>query len=409
MEPEQYWRAFTSSGPNVSYGRPYPEACAKHVTETFRAHRVYIIASGSLARNTDHVRQLQTALGDKVVGVRKGMKPHTLWSEILEVTAEARAVQADLLITLGAGSLTDGAKIVVTALANNATIFSDLNNLHSGADWSRPRPDLHPPTVRIISIPTSLSGGEYSSLGGGTHDSTKQKHGFGPPTLGPSLVILDPDLTTTTPEKVWLASGFRAVDHCIETLCSLSPLKSAASDECAAQGLRLLVPGLLRTKAAPRDLVARLKCQRGVIEAMKCIFFFGVPMGASHGIGHQLGPLGVGHGETSCILLPAVCRFNLPVNAAQQEVVCGILWADADVREFFERAGLERKGALGTLLETVVRGLGLPGTLREVGVGGEEELEVVAENALGDRWVGTNPRPLTRREEVREILEMVRG
>jgi alcohol dehydrogenase class IV len=40
------------------------------------------------------------------------MKPHTLWSEILEIVAEARSSKADLLLTLGAGSLTDAAKIV---------------------------------------------------------------------------------------------------------------------------------------------------------------------------------------------------------------------------------------------------------------------------------------------------------
>lgn len=40
------------------------------------------------------------------------MQPHTLWSEILQVAEEAKKSNADLLITLGAGSLTDGAKII---------------------------------------------------------------------------------------------------------------------------------------------------------------------------------------------------------------------------------------------------------------------------------------------------------
>lgn len=40
------------------------------------------------------------------------MKPHTLWSEILEIAAKANEVKANLLVTLGAGSLTDGAKII---------------------------------------------------------------------------------------------------------------------------------------------------------------------------------------------------------------------------------------------------------------------------------------------------------
>ena len=77
---------------------------------------MYIISSASLAMNTEALVSLQLALGSKVVGTRVGMKPHTLWSEILQIVKQARDVQADLLVTLGAGSLTDGAKIVALVI-----------------------------------------------------------------------------------------------------------------------------------------------------------------------------------------------------------------------------------------------------------------------------------------------------
>jgi alcohol dehydrogenase YqhD (iron-dependent ADH family) len=110
--------AETSSlvSPYMSYGLPYAEACAKHATETFKCSRVYIIASGTLSRETDRLENLITALKEKgveVVGVKKGMRPHTPWSQIIEIADEARAGNADCIVTLGAGSLTDGAKIVV--------------------------------------------------------------------------------------------------------------------------------------------------------------------------------------------------------------------------------------------------------------------------------------------------------
>lgn len=98
--------------PKISYGLPFPEACRRHVEATFHASRVYIICSGSLARQTDALRDLQCALGDKVAGTRVGMKPHTLWSDVLDIVHDARDVKADLLVTLGGGSLTDGAKII---------------------------------------------------------------------------------------------------------------------------------------------------------------------------------------------------------------------------------------------------------------------------------------------------------
>lgn len=110
--------------PLLSYGIAFPTAAAHHVTETFNASRVYVICSGSLARNTDALKRLIAALGaEKVVGRRIGMQSHTLWSEVLEIMEEARSVQADLLLTLGAGKLTDGAKIVALVSAFYFKIF----------------------------------------------------------------------------------------------------------------------------------------------------------------------------------------------------------------------------------------------------------------------------------------------
>lgn len=114
------------SGPHVSYNLPFDKAATKHVVETFAADRVYILASGSLCRNTKFVQQLQDALGRRVAGVRKGMTPHTLWSEVLEVVEECRRVKADLLVTIGGGSLTDAAKLVA--------LVCDAWTLHSLTD-----------------------------------------------------------------------------------------------------------------------------------------------------------------------------------------------------------------------------------------------------------------------------------
>lgn len=114
---EVYKAAYESGYPHISYGLPFTIACKKHVAATFQASRVFLIVSRSLAKNTEHVKNLQHALGAKVVGTRVGMRPHTLWSEVLEVTREAKELEADLLITLGAGSLTDGAKIIALVCA----------------------------------------------------------------------------------------------------------------------------------------------------------------------------------------------------------------------------------------------------------------------------------------------------
>lgn len=100
--------------PDLSSGLRFYEACARHIKDTFHASKVYIVASKSLSSNTDNLDKLISAIGqDQVVGVRRGITPHTPWSEVLQITNECREAGADCVVTLGAGSITDGCKLVV--------------------------------------------------------------------------------------------------------------------------------------------------------------------------------------------------------------------------------------------------------------------------------------------------------
>lgn len=175
----------------------------------------------------------------------------------------------------------------VQALANNVQTPSDLLPLTNTPDRD---PNIKHPTIPIISIPTSLSAAEYSNFAGGTDDSTdphaRRKHAFQYPMQGPQLIILDPQLTTTTPDSIWLSTGMRAVDHCVETLCAVRG-PTNTDDMMAKHALGLLVPSLVRCKRDKGDIDARLQCQLGSVDAMAACSN-GVELGGSHGIGHQV-------------------------------------------------------------------------------------------------------------------------
>ncbi|OTB07947.1 hypothetical protein M426DRAFT_317449 [Hypoxylon sp. CI-4A] len=402
--PETFQPAFPSSErPLISYGIPFTKSLSKHADDFFHASSVYVICSKSLANNTSYLDDLIDALGDKLAGVRTGLQPHSLWSEVVQIVAAARETRADLIVTLGAGSLTDAAKVASFALANGVMLQEDLNGLTPTNTQNRD--DIETSKVPVVCIPTSLSGGEYSAFAGATNDSTGQKVTFSKGLLSPALVILDPELATTTPEKIWLSTGVKAVDHCVETLCSLQ--SNDAADKFARSGLAQLIPGLIRSKQNPKDLEARLKCQLGARDAMGAASL-GVSMGASHGIGHQLGPAGVGHGETSCILNPAVCKYNYKrgANVERQDAIIQLLWADSKAQEIFAQKNLKKETSdLGDLMDAIIRTLELPRSLKEFGIG-EDKLDSIAEHSLKDRAVQTNPAPLDK-ENVLEILRMV--
>lgn len=405
---EIYRPAFDKNGAaKISYGLRFPAACEKHIRETFNCSRVFVIGSATLLATSDALVRLKQALGDKIVGVQAGIKPHTPLDDCLEIIRSCRALSVDCLITLGAGSITDGAKLIRFALANDVETMEDFDTLWGGRRTHNPskRQNIKESTMPLICIPTSLSGGEYQAIAGATEPTTHRKKGFEPAAM-PNMVILDPELCTTTPMHVWLSTGVRSIDHCVETVCALKCDTFAA--EQALIGLKRLVVGLLETRKDANALGARFDCQMGVIDAM-CARSTGVPLGASHGIGHQLGPFGVGHGETSCIMLSAVCKYNAAkgANIEQQESVAKILRVEPRIAKALEARGLSTtEASLGDILATVVEELEMPRTLKDVGIG-RDKLELLAQHSLDDPWLAANPFPITTVEQVLEILETV--
>ena len=374
----------------VVFGRPAAEAIPEIVTR-LGSDRVFMMVSGTLNRNTDEIQKVSAALGNRFAGIFDSMPPHTPRSAVIAATEQARRVTADLIVTFGGGSITDGAKAVQLCLANDITTPDAIDSLRTvtGPDGKPVPPAIKPPTVRQVSVPTTLSGGEFSGLSGVTDERTKVKELLRHPTVVPQAVVLDPQATVHTPEWLWLSTGIRAVDHCVEGICSGEA--NAYGDAQALKGLALLAQGLPRVKADPSDLQARLDCQMGTWLSMGPLAS-GVPMGASHGIGYVLGAVfDIPHGHTSCIMLPAVMRWNKTANAARQDLISIAMGRPGD--------------DAAVVLDEFIGGLDMPRSLGAVNVG-PEHFDRIAEQAMGTPWIPRNPRPIPTPAEVREILEI---
>ncbi len=374
----------------VVFGIPFVEAIEREA-ESLGVERLYVLASGSLARETDCLEALKARMGDRIVGVFDRMRPHVQRDDVLEMTAEARAAGADLLLTVGGGTPTDAAKMVSLCLANDVSAYDEVEALRtlSRPDGTKHQPELAAPTVRTICVPTTLSAGEFNFGAGCTDNRAKMKQAFSHPLMAPQAVVLDPEVTTHTPEWLWLSTGIRALDHAVEDLCSIN--LQPYVEGTARHALSLLGSGLAGSKADADDLGARLECLTGAWLSMVGVTA-GVSKGASHGIGHMLGgTAGVPHGYTSCVMLPNVLRYNEPVNGEQQESVSAALG----------RPGTPASAVVGDLIE----GLGLPTRLRDVGVE-QNQFQAIAEASMHDRWIPTNPRRITDPAQVVEILDM---
>ena len=201
----------------VIYGVPLDEALAAEVGR-LDAKAVYVMASGTLNRETGVIDSVRRVLGNRLAGVCARIGAHTPRTDVVAAANQARAANADLLLTVGGGSVTDAAKMVGLCLGNEVTTPDQLDRFRavSTADGKTERPPLRPPPIRSVDVPTTLSAGEFTAFAGCTDTARNVKESFGHPLMMPLAVILDPAVTVHTPEWLFLSTGIRAVDHAVE-------------------------------------------------------------------------------------------------------------------------------------------------------------------------------------------------
>ena len=367
----------------VVFGHPAADAIVAQM-DRLRCSRAFLMVSGTLNRQTDEIQKISSALGSRCAGLFDAMPAHTPREAVIAAANAARDAGADLIVTVGGGSITDGAKAVQLCLANG------IDNVE-GIDTIRVRkgvaPEMTGPTVRQISVPTTIAGGEFSAIAGVTNRLTHVKEMLRHPLVVPRATILDPAITVHTPEWLFLSTGIRAVDHCVEAICSRETHPYA--DAQSVKGLSMLTDALPRVKADPADLEARMDAQIGTWLSMGALAA-GVPMGASHGIGYVLGAaFDVPHGYTSCIMLPAVMRWNARDTAERQAIVASAM-------------GHPGQDA-ADVLDAFIRSLGMPRSLQDVRVS-PEHFDAIAEQAMRTPWVPRNPRRIDSPAQIREIL-----
>jgi maleylacetate reductase len=367
----------------VVFGRPAAQAVVEQM-DRLHASRAFLMVSGTLNRETDEIEKIRNSLGARCAATFDAMPPHTPREAVIAAAEQARAANADLIVTVGGGSITDGAKAVQICLANDVRTVDDIDRVRGNRGVV---PPMAAPSVRQISVPTTIAGGEFSALAGVTNQRTKVKELLRHDLVMPRAVILDPAVTLHTPEWLWLSTGIRAVDHCVEGLCSREAHPYA--DAQALKGLSMLTQALPRVKADPNDLGARMDCQIGTWLSMGPLSM-GIPMGASHGIGYVLGAeFGVPHGYTSCVMLPSVMRWNKSDNAERQSLVSTAMGKPGE--------------DAGDVLDHFIRGLGLPRSLQDVRIG-PEQFDRIAQQAMATPWIPRNPRKIDDPAQVREIL-----
>lgn len=366
--------------------------------EAAGVHRALLVTGKTLATRTGLVTRVEAAAGGRIAGVFHESVQHVHRDSVMHAVAQARALDADGIVSFGGGSPNDTAKAVVLALAQG---FEDA----AAFDRSRVRFE-YPATVEVppvtgealpmFAVSTTLSGGEFTHFAGVTDGVRRVKDLYIDRKLAARAVFLDAELTLDTPEWLWLSTGLRSVDHCIEALCSTNA--HPFTDALASRALTMLDRTLRACRADGSNLAARTDAH--IAAWMSVCGLANVNLGLSHGIGHQLGARNdVPHGHTSCVMMGTVMEYNKDHVGNRQAWIAELLGVDGRGLDPAAIAAAGREAVV-----TLVRDLGQPTRLREVGVE-PEDFPAIAHDAMEDLIVATNPRPVGSVEEIIDLLQ----
>ncbi|KAH8078071.1 iron-containing alcohol dehydrogenase [Cristinia sonorae] len=346
----------------VYFGPGCLETALPKVLERLGVKKAFIVTGRSLFEKTDIEKKVRAVLEkhDAYAATYYGMRQHSPIADIKDGLQQFKDSGADVIVSLGGGSPIDASKAM-------------LYNLHK---------ETGDPVRYQIAIPTTLSAAEYTIYAGYTNENGV-KVGVGLQEMVPAGIILDAELTLGTPQRLWLSSGLRALDHAIESLDRAGGLTSIPLRYLAYGALKDLFEYLPACKANPDDLEIRQRLQ---VAAWMSLFPNRIELnqygavGLSHSLGHRLGAAyEIPHGITSCLTLPPIIAVKADFATEDDKKWLADTLFYLSVPSTGSREGDIRK--LSELTYKLVEDLGLKSTLTEYNVP-REDLPKIARHAL---------------------------
>ncbi|MCW4038645.1 MAG: iron-containing alcohol dehydrogenase [Candidatus Bathyarchaeota archaeon] len=285
----------------------------------------------------------------------------------------------DIVIAVGGGSPMDAAKGIILMTKHPGII----KEYFTGEPNRRPITGAVPP---FMAVPTTSGTGSEVSRGGIISDTQEnRKRVISSKHLLPKTVILDPSLTETMPPQLTAYTGLDALSHNVEAIAvdAYAPI----CDAFAKTGIELIHRSLFKAYSDGSDRGAR----RDMMYASSLgAMAFQKGLGVVHSLAHQLSPqIGVPHGAACGIMLPYAIRYNLQAESTipkYSEVAQQLGAAPGGQRAMAYQAP--------QLVERLLEQLGVPKTLKDWNVT-EEDIEIMAKNAMLDHCHPRNPRPCT--------------
>lgn len=293
---------------------------------------------------------------------------------------------ADILVALGGGSAIDAAKGILYAAWQLKAA--------EGQSFQKPL---------FIAIPsTSGTGSEVTNFSVITAEG--EKICIVDSFIAPDMAILDSTCIQHVPKRVVADTGIDVLVHAIEAYVSLKA--TDFTDALAEKAIKTIFTYLEKVYKNPEDAYARDRVLNA--SCMAGMAFTNANLGINHSLAHALGGrFHIPHGRANALLLDVVIAYNSNIAGKIDDTVCERYAELARILNLPARTNREGTVSFMQAVKTLKKSLEV-----EEGIGALniekadylEALDQMAETALQDRCMPTNPRQPTK-EELIKIYE----
>jgi hydroxyacid-oxoacid transhydrogenase len=407
---------FTYAAPSLKFGAGASDEVG-HDLASYGARRVLLVTDAGVME-TGHPTRIAEQIWqhgiETVIFARARVEPTD--ESLDEAVAFARDAQStgstfDAVVAVGGGSSIDTAKAVNLLLTNPGELM-DYINAPVGKAQSPAQPLLP-----LVAIPTTTgTGSESTTICVLDVLALKVKTGISDVALRPRLAIVDPRLTVTQPALVTAASGMDILCHALESYtarwyadfdakrpeqrvpyCGANPIADMWSEKAMS-----LLAGSFRTAVRDGDDTDARE-QMAMAATFAGLGFGNAGVHIPHANAYPIAgrvrdyrPEGypedepiVPHGMAVSLTAPEAFRFTF--DAAPERHLRAARLLDPD-------ASGDGPDVLPSVITAVMRDIGIPSGLAEIGFGAADVDDLVAGTTQQQRLLATSPKMPTEED-----------
>lgn len=310
----------------------------------------------------DEVKSILENEGKNIIEF-SGIMPNPTYKKVLEGAALAKENNVDLIIAVGGGSVMDCCKAVSLAAAYNGDIWSDY--------WEKNGVIYFEPIPLGVIVTITGTGSECNGGAVITNEDKKIKTGRDYSKCNPKFALMDPEYTMSVPKLQTASGGFDILSHIMETYFSNTD-EDNVSDDISEALMKSVIKNLPIALENPNDYTARSNLMWAATMAENRIIKLGKQCDfQAHQIEHQLGAYtDCNHGCGLAVIHPTYYRHIYKDGMNKFIRFARNVWnvrAEGKTSDEVALAGIQE-------LQDFIKKIGLPTTLRELGMRNKEEL-----------------------------------